>query len=228
MPMPEPIHAPVTPFWGALLAPYRKPDTTRSIWQLTTAAIMYLGTWVLMYFCLDISYWLTVALAFPAAFFMMRLFIIQHDCGHGSFFKSTRAADITGFILGVFTLTPYHYWKKTHAIHHATSGALDHRGFGDINTLTVDEYMALSRWGKIRYRIYRNPLILFGIGAVAHFAIVHRIPTIIPAEYKRERRSILWTDLALVALVVIGGLIFGFKEVALVHLPLLLLSCSMG
>ena len=228
MPMPEPTHPPVTPFWGALLAPYRKPDTTRSIWQLSTAVTMYVGTWVLMYLCLDISYWLVLALALPAAFFMMRLFIIQHDCGHGSFFKSTRAADITGFILGVLTLTPYHYWKKTHAIHHATSGNLEHRGFGDIRTLTVDEYMALTRWQKVKYRIYRNPLILFGIGAVAHFAIVHRIPTIIPKEYKRERRSILWTDLALAGLIVAGGLIFGFKQVALVHLPLLLLSCSMG
>ena len=228
MPMPEPKHAEATPFWGALLAPYRKPDTRRSVWQLATALTMYLGTWVLMYFCLDISYWLVIALAVPAAFFLMRLFIIQHDLGHGAFFQSTRAADITGFVLGVLTLTPYHYWKKTHAIHHATSGNLEHRGFGDINTLTVDEYLALSRWDRIKYRIYRNPLVLFGAGAVLHFAVVHRIPTIVPPEWRRERRSILWTDVALVALVVIAGLVFGFKALLLVHLPLLLLSCSMG
>src|SRR5437868_6201369 len=228
MPMPEPKHAEATPFWGTLLAPYRKPDTRRSVWQLTSAAIMYLGTWVLMYFSLDVSYWLTLALAVPAAFFLMRLFIIQHDCGHGAFFQNTRAAEITGFILGVLTLTPYHYWKKTHAIHHATSGNLEHRGFGDINTLTVDEYLALNRWRKLKYRIYRHPLVLFGVGAVAHFAIVHRIPTIVPREWKRERRSILWTDVALLGLVVAAGLVFGFKALALVHLPLLLLSCSMG
>ena len=228
MPRPEPPHVPPSPFWGALLAPYRMPDTRRSVWQLATAATMYVGTWILMYFSLDVSYWLTVALALPAAFFLMRLFIIQHDCGHGAFFRNTRAADITGFILGVLTLTPYHYWKKTHAIHHATSGNLEHRGFGDINTLTVEEYLKLTRFERFKYRVYRNPLVLFGIGAVAHFVIVHRIPTIIPREWRRERRSIVWTDVALVALVVGAGLVFGFREVALVHLPLLLLSCSMG
>src|SRR5262245_36701494 len=214
MPRPEPPHAPPSAFWGALLAPYRMPDTTRSVWQLASAMAMYIGTWVLMYFSLQVSYLLTIALAVPAAFLLMRLFIIQHDLGHGSFFRNTKAADITGFILGVLTLTPYHYWKKTHAIHHATSGNLEHRGFGDINTLTVEEYLKLSRFDRFKYRVYRNPLVLFGIGAVAHFVIVHRIPTIIPREWHRERRSILLTDVALVALVVVAGLIFGFREVA--------------
>jgi len=189
---------------------------------------MYVGTWVLMYFSLRVSYWLTLALALPAAFFLVRLFIIQHDCGHGAFFRSSWAADITGSILGVLTLTPYHYWKKTHAIHHATSGNLEHRGFGDINTLTVDEYLALSWLGKVRYRVYRHPFILFGVGPAAHFLIVHRLPTIVPREWRRERRSILWTDVGLAALVVTAGLVFGFREVLLVHLPLLLLSCSIG
>jgi len=181
-----------------------------------------------MYFSLRVSYWLTLALALPAAFFLVRLFIIQHDCGHGAFFRSSWAADITGSILGVLTLTPYHYWKKTHAIHHATSGNLEHRGFGDINTLTVDEYLALSWLGKVRYRVYRHPFILFGVGPAAHFLIVHRLPTIVPREWRRERRSILWTDVGLAALVVTAGLVFGFREVLLVHLPLLLLSCSIG
>jgi omega-6 fatty acid desaturase (delta-12 desaturase) len=225
---PGPAENTHTPFWGATLAQYRKPDTTRSIWQLASAATMYVGTWVLMYFSLQVSYWLTLALAVPAAFFLMRLFIIQHDCGHGAFFKSSRAADITGSILGVLTLTPYHYWKKTHAIHHATSGNLEHRGFGDILTLTVEEYLKLSRFRKFKYRVYRHPLVLFGVGAVAHFAIVHRIPTIVPREWRRERRSILWTDVGLAALVVFAGLLFGFRAVIMVHLPLLMLSCSMG
>jgi len=228
MPRPEPVHTPPSHFWGALLAPYRKPDPRRSVWQLASAATMYVGTWVLMYFSLRVSYWLTLALALPAAFFLVRLFIIQHDCGHGAFFRSSWAADITGSILGVLTLTPYHYWKKTHAIHHATSGNLEHRGFGDINTLTVDEYLALSWLGKVRYRVYRHPFILFGVGPAAHFLIVHRLPTIVPREWRRERRSILWTDVGLAALVVTAGLVFGFREVLLVHLPLLLLSCSIG
>ena len=216
------------PFWGAVLAPYKKPDMGRSVWQLASAAAMYAGTWMLMYFSLSVSYWLTLALAVPAAFFLTRLFIIQHDLGHGSFFKSTRAADIIGSILGVLTLTPYHYWKKTHAIHHATSGNLEHRGFGDILTLTVDEYLKLSVFKRFKYRLYRNPFVLFGVGPATHFAIVHRIPTIVPREWRRERRSILWTDVGLAALVVVAGLIFGFRSLLLVHLPLLLISCSMG
>jgi len=125
-----------------------------------------------MYLSLDVSYWLTLALAVPTAFLMIRLFIIQHDCGHGSFFKSNLLADLVGTVLGVITLTPYHYWKKTHAIHHATSGNLEHRGFGDIDTLTIDEYLRLSRWGRFKYRLYRNPLVLFGVGAVLHFFCV--------------------------------------------------------
>jgi len=181
-----------------------------------------------MYFSLDVSYWLTLALAPLTAFFMVRLFIIQHDCGHGSFFKSSRVADIIGTILGVITLTPYHYWKTTHAIHHATSGKLEHRGFGDIDTLTVNEYLALSRWGRLKYRVYRHPLVLFGVGAVLHFFIRHRLPIIIPPDWKRERRSILYTDLALALLVTGMGWIMGFREFLLVYLPFTLMACSIG
>ncbi|MBI4502013.1 MAG: fatty acid desaturase [Gemmatimonadetes bacterium] len=181
-----------------------------------------------MYLSLDISYWLTLFLAIPTAFLMVRLFIIQHDCGHGSFFKSSRLADTVGTILGVITLTPYHYWKKTHAIHHATSGNLEHRGFGDIDTLTIDEYLALSRWGRFKYRLYRNPLVLFGVGAILHFFVRHRLPTIIPADWKRERRSILYTDLLLAIFVVVMGSLLGFKEFMLVYLPFTLLACSIG
>ncbi|HEX4633442.1 MAG TPA: fatty acid desaturase [Gemmatimonadales bacterium] len=125
--------------WTARLARYKGPDHARSIWQLTTGVVLFVGTWALMYFSLSVGYWLTLLLAAPAAFFLMRLFIIQHDCGHASFFRSSKVADTVGSILGVLTLTPYHYWKKTHAMHHATSGNLEHRGFGDIDTLTVDE-----------------------------------------------------------------------------------------
>ena len=119
------------------LTPYRGADTRRSVWQLCSSFALFALTWVLMYLLLDVSVLLTLALAVPASFFLVRLFIIQHDCGHGSFFRSSRTASIVGGILGVFTLTPYGYWKKTHAMHHAGSGNLEHRGFGDIDTLTV-------------------------------------------------------------------------------------------
>ncbi len=190
--------------------------------------MLFVGVVSLMYLSLKVSYILTLALAVPAAFLMIRLFIIQHDCGHGSFFRSTRLTNWVGSILGVVTLTPYFYWKKTHAMHHATSGKLDHRGFGDITTLTVTEYMALSRWGKFRYRVYRHPLVLFGIGAVVHFLVRHRIPTIVPKTWKRERRSIFWTDVGLAALATVMGVTLGFKAFCMVVLPFTLLACSIG
>lgn len=214
--------------WTKLLAPYREPDRKRSVWQLTSAALMFAASWALMYFALGVGYWLTLILAVPAAFCLIRLFIIQHDCGHGAFFKSSRAADITGSILGVFTLTPYHYWRKTHALHHATSGNLEHRGFGDITTLTVDEYAALSRWGRFKYRVYRHPAVLFGVGAVMQFFIAHRLPTLVPRTWTRERKSIFWTDVGLAAFVVGMGLLVGFRAFVLVHVPLMALACSIG
>ena len=152
--------------WRARLAPYIAPDLKRSIWQAVSAAGLFAGAWALMYASLAVSYWLTLALAVPTAFLLIRLFIIQHDCGHGAFFPSSRAAEIVGSILGVLTLTPYHYWKKTHAMHHATTGNLEHRGFGDIKTLTVDEYLARSSWQRFAYRVYRHPAVLFGVGAL--------------------------------------------------------------
>jgi omega-6 fatty acid desaturase (delta-12 desaturase) len=214
--------------WVARLAPFREPDVKRSAWQLASAAALFAGAWALMYASLRVSYWLTLALAVPAAFLLVRLFIIQHDCGHGAFFRSSRVADVVGSILGVLTLTPYHYWKKTHAIHHATSGNLEHRGFGDIDTLTVAEYLARSRWERFKYRVYRHPAVLFGVGAVIHFFVRHRLPTIVPRTWTRERRSILWTDVGLASFVVVMGTLVGFRQFFLVQLPVALLSCSIG
>ncbi len=214
--------------WAARLARYKGPELKRSVWQLASAAALFAGAWALMYQSLRVGYWLTLVLAVPAAFFLIRLFIIQHDCGHAAFFRSTRAADIVGSILGVLTLTPYHYWKKTHALHHATSGNLEHRGFGDIDTLTVDEYLARSRWERFKYRVYRHPVVLFGVGAVLHFFVRHRIPTIVPREWTRERRSIFWTDVGLATLIALMGTLVGFREFALVQLPVTLLSTSLG
>jgi acyl-lipid omega-6 desaturase (Delta-12 desaturase) len=214
--------------WDARLAPFRRPSTVRSVWQLVSTAFLLAGAWTLMYFSLGVGYWLTLLLAVPAAFFLVRLFIVQHDCGHGSFFRSPRVADIVGSALGVLTLTPYHYWKKAHAMHHATSGNLEHRGFGDIDTLTVDEYLALSPWGRFKYRLYRHPVILFGVGAVLHFFVRHRLPTIVPRTWTRARWSIFWTDVGLAGFIVGMGLLVGFRQFLLVHVPLMTLSCSMG
>ena len=196
--------------------------------QLTIAALLFAGAWALMYFSLSVTYWLTLLLAIPTAFFLIRLFIIQHDCGHAAFFRSAWVSDTVGSIIGVLTLTPYHYWKKTHAMHHATSGNLEHRGFGDIDTLTVDEYLARPRWERFKYRLYRHPVVLFGVGAILHFFVRHRLPTIVPKTWRRERRSIFWTDVGLAIFIVVMGALVGYRQFALVQLPVAVLSTIIG
>ncbi|MEJ2710954.1 MAG: fatty acid desaturase, partial [Anaerolineales bacterium] len=129
--------------WRKLVAPYQQPDLRRSLWQIATSVLPYLLLWALRVWSLQVSYWQTLLLAVPAAGFMMRTFIIFHDCGHGSFFKSQRANTIVGSITGLLTFTAFHYWTRDHAVHHASAGDLDRRGVGDVDTLTVEEYLAL-------------------------------------------------------------------------------------
>jgi len=142
-----------------------------------------------MYRSLAIGYWLTLVLAIPAAGFLIRIFIIFHDCGHGSFFRSKKANQRVGIFTGILTLTPYEEWAHNHAVHHATAGNLDRRGTGDVMTLTVQEYLGLPWWKKVGYRLMRNPLLMFTLGAVTVFVIGHRFPK--KNSGKRERRSIL-------------------------------------
>src|SRR5438477_579558 len=139
---------------------------------MKTSALVYL-----MYLSLAVSYWLTGALALVTAGFAVRIFIIFHDCGHGSFFKSRKANDVVGFITGVLSFTPYRHWRWEHALHHATSGDLDRRGAGDMWTLTVDEYLKASRWKRLAYRLARNPLILFVLAPVFLFGVKQRFPS---------------------------------------------------
>jgi omega-6 fatty acid desaturase (delta-12 desaturase) len=190
--------------------------------QLLNSAVPFVLLWLLMLASLEYSYWVTLLLALPAAGFLVRLFIIQHDCGHGSFFRSRAANDTLGFVLGVLTLTPYAYWRKTHAIHHATSGNLDHRGFGDVTTLTVKEYLALTPWRRLRYRLYRNPLILFGLGPVYEF-LRHRFPWGLPRSWRREWASVFWTNLGILAVVAVMWSTIGIRAFLAVHLPIALM-----
>jgi omega-6 fatty acid desaturase (delta-12 desaturase) len=169
--------------WQPIVAKYAKPDLVRSLWQLANSVIPYFLLWVLMIRSLQISYWLTLALAFPAAGFLMRTFIIFHDCGHGSFFKSQKANEFVGRITAFLHFTPYYRWKHDHAVHHATAGDLDRRGVGDVYTMTVREYLAASWLKKAAYRVMRNPLILLGFTPLIVFLIGHRIP---PSRGKRE------------------------------------------
>jgi len=212
--------------WQKIIAPYQHSDNLRSICQMCNSLIPYFALWILMVFSLQISYWLTLLLAIPAAGFMIRIFIIFHDCGHGSFFKSKRANDTVGIITGILTFTPYYNWRQHHAVHHATVADLDRRGVGDILTLTVAEYQALSSWKKFGYRLVRNPWIIFTIGSLGVFLIGHRFFS--RKDGRRERNSVLWTNLALLLIIVLLSAIIGFKAFVLVQLPILFLGTSVG
>jgi len=214
---------------NAVLAKYKESHLPSSIWQIVNTAVPFFSVMALMYVTAYKGYWpVTLLLAVPAAGLLMRMFIIQHDCGHGSFFKSARANDWVGAVIGVMTLTPYTYWKQTHAIHHSTSGNLDRRGYGDIETLTVKEYTALTPWGRWKYRVYRSIPVLFFIGPAFHFVIYHRLPGIIPADWKSERRSILLNDLALAALLVVAHYTVGLGPFFLVQLSVGVMSAIGG
>jgi omega-6 fatty acid desaturase (delta-12 desaturase) len=214
--------------WNSILRPYWGPDARKSVIQLLTSAIPFVLLWYAMLRSLEVGYWLTLLLAIPTAGFMMRLFMIQHDCGHGSFFHSRRARDWLGFCIGVLLLTPYEYWRKTHAYHHAHSGDLDFRGFGDIDTFTVAEYRSWSRTKQLWYRVYRNPLVLFSVGPAFHFFVKHRYPWDIPRDWKQAWRSVWATNVAIVAVVAIMWHFVGIERFLLVQLPATLLACSMG
>ena len=197
-----------------------------SMWQLVSSLVAYVGLFVLMYFSLRVSYLLTLLLAIPAAGFMVRIFIIFHDCGHQSFFASRKLNDMVGAITGVITFTPYYRWRHSHAIHHATAGDLDRRETGDVWTMTVAEYQAASKGKRIGYRIYRNPLVIFTFGAWLSFMLFQRIP--ISEKTKRERMSILWTDLALLMVFVVAALTIGLVDFLLVLLPVMMIGTSVG
>lgn len=162
--------------WPRILAAYREPSLTRSAIELSLSFFPFVALWTLAWLSITHGQWLGLILTVPAAGFLLRLFLIQHDCGHGSFFRRRSANDWVGRAIGVLTLTPYDYWRRTHAVHHATSGNLDHRGMGDVKTLTVDEYFRSSRWQRIAYRLYRNPAVLFGVGSAYLFVLKYRLP----------------------------------------------------
>ena len=213
--------------WQSTTAPYRASSTARAVVQLCTTVVP-LGVLVaVMYAMLDVSYWITLALAVPAAGFLVRTFIIMHDCGHGSFVPSRRANEVIGFITGAITLTPFAQWRRDHALHHASSGDLDRRGHGDVLTLTVDEYLARSTWGRLKYRLYRNPITLFVLGPI-FLLFVRHLPAAgiaLTTKTKIESRA---TTAAIVAIVAAFALAIGWKAVLLVYGPIILIAGATG
>jgi acyl-lipid omega-6 desaturase (Delta-12 desaturase) len=207
---------------------YREPSWSRALWELVATAGMLFAGWALMWASLRWGYWLTLLIAIPTAGFLLRLFMIQHDCGHGAFFRNRIANDWIGRAIGVLTFTPYDYWKRNHAMHHATSGNLDRRGTGDILTLTVDEYRSLSLWSRIAYRAYRNPLVMFGIGPGFLFFLQHRLPFGQMRGGVRPWISAIATNAAIALLGALMIWLVGLRPFLAVHLPVMLLAASMG
>lgn len=214
--------------WSNLVAKYHTPNTRQSMWQVVNTFVPFVLLGYTMYLSLAYSYWLTLILAVPMAGLLVRIFIIQHDCGHGSFFKSRQANDWLGTICGVITLTPYYYWRKSHAIHHASAGSLEHRGVGDIYTMTVKEYLQQTRWGRLKYRLYRHPLILFVLAPTFLFVVLHRFPMAESKFWKKERSSVYWTNLALAALVLGLSLTIGWQAFLLIFVPTVMIAATAG
>jgi len=209
-----------------VVEPFTKAETRTAVRQLIITLLLYAAGWVLMHFSLRVGYWLTLLLAIPTAGFLVRIFIFFHDCGHNSFLPSTRANRTLGFWLGILVFTPGEQWWKSHAIHHATSGNLDRRGVGDVTTLTVEEYLKLSPLGQLGYRLFRHPLVMFGLGPLFMFLIKHRIPS--PHFGKRETMSVVWSNLAIIALGTGLSLLMGFKNYVLIQLPVIWLGGMAG
>lgn len=212
--------------WRESLAAYASPSVKSGLFQLATSAVPYIALCTLMYLTLDVSPLITLALAVPAAGFLVRVFVVFHDCSHGSLFPSKRANARVGTVLGLFVLSPFRRWRHDHAVHHATSGDLDRRGVGDIITLTVAEYRARSPQARLGYRLLRHPLVMFGLGPV--FAMIVG-PRIVARDARpRMRNSVLGTDVAL--LILVGGLcwLIGWENFLIVWAPAALMAGSVG
>lgn len=224
--MPE--HAVAGAPWAATLAKYKLPSRLKSGWQIVNSLVPFCGMWYLMYLSTFWSYWLTLLLAVPTAGFLVRIFIIQHDCGHHSFFRNRHANDVLGHACGFLTLTPYYLWRRSHARHHSSSGDLNHRGQGDVGVLTVEEYRSRTRFGRLKYRLYRNPIVMFVFGASYLFILRQRFTIGIPRGWRRERRDVHYTNLGLAAIVALGWYTIGLPTFLMIHLPIVMLGAAFG
>ncbi len=223
--MENPTYGEQKAAWQQIVARYARPDLRRAIWQSVNSLVPYFILFYLSLRSTEVSFWLTLPLSILTAGFLMRTFIIFHDCGHGSFFKSRRANDWMGIVTGMLSFTPYYRWKHYHAIHHATAGDLDRRGAGDVYTMTVQEYLAAPWWKKVGYRVMRNPFAMFLIGPLMVFLVAERVP---PLKGKRDIASVWWTNVALTVIVAAMILTFGWRAYLTVQLLVLFFGAGVG
>ena len=214
--------------WSRVLISYRSPILSRAVFELTVTLLPFAALWALAWAALSVSTMLAVSFALVNAGFLLRIFMIQHDCGHGSFLKNRRAGDWIGRVLGVLTLTPYDVWRKNHATHHATSGNLDHRGVGDIPTLTVREYQARSLLGRLKYRVLRHPLFLFGVAPIYIFFVQYRLPVGLMRAGPKYWLSALGTNVAIVGMLALLYRFGGIDVFIFVFLPTTILAAIIG
>lgn len=214
--------------WLSTLARYREPSTRRSLFELAATVTPFLALWALAWMALSVSPWLALAIAMLNGAFLVRIFIIQHDCGHGSFLRNRKAQDWLGRVLGVLTLTPYAVWRRSHSIHHAHAGNLDQRGIGDVLTLTIEEYRARSPLGRLAYRLYRHPLVLFVLGPSYLFILQNRLPYGLMRAGWRYWTSAMGTN-AMIA-IALGLIVWfgGFLPVLLIFLPTSVIAATIG
>ncbi|MBK7871273.1 MAG: fatty acid desaturase [Saprospiraceae bacterium] len=210
--------------WRGMLKEYQKPNTKKAIVQLLNSFLPFLGLWVLMYFSLDWSYLITIALALITAFFLLRIFVIQHDCGHQSFLQFRKWNNAIGFISSFFSTIPFKYWSMMHDIHHAHNGQIEYRGLGDIKFLTTEEYDKRSNFWKMNYRIRRMPILQFFIIPIIYFCVAIRIPLLY--THLKKRKNIHWphiiNNLSMIVLYGILAFLLGWQKFLLVHIPIIL------
>ncbi|MGR3614779.1 MAG: fatty acid desaturase [Paracoccaceae bacterium] len=213
--------------WVKVLAEYREPDVWRSSFELAVTVGPFIVLWALAWWSLSISYWLTLGISFLNAGFLLRLFAIQHDCGHGAFFANRTVSDWTGRVIGVMTLTPYDVWRRSHSMHHSASGNLERRGMGDVHTLTVAEYNNLSHFQRLLYRLYRNPVVLFGFGPGYLFLIQNRVPLGF-TDKVRYWVSAMATNAGILTFIGVIVYLGGLMPLLLIYLPTTLLAATAG
>jgi len=207
--------------WPSMILEYQRPNAKKALIQVLNSFLPFLGLWVLMYFSLNWSYWLTLGLAALTAWFLVRIFIIQHDCGHQSFLESRKLNNVIGLISSLFSTIPYRYWSRNHAAHHAHNGKLEYRGLGDINFLTTAEFHNRSKWGKLRYRAFRSPIVQFLIAPIFYLAISLRVPLVRLKGWKKIRRGYLINNFLIVLLYAGLAIVLGWQKFLLVHIPVL-------